>query len=620
MQKFIELLESELGYSEKGGGYTKFGHWYGENVESDADYTAAPWCDMYLSWAAKKLGYEDWVGQFAYTVYHAEWFKEQDAWGTTPKPGAIVFFDWSGSKKIDNIDHVGIVTKVTGRTIHTIEGNIDGGVAKRKERDTGKVVGYGYPEKIKARLDREASQKQTIVTADARADNSVVLDPAPNLLAMVPPPDLVREAGASADPAPAKAGPKHAKAGPKHVRSAATSSAGEKAGEKKAAEVAPRPTPETGETPVQPQISAGRTTTSGKHAKATTADTNALATTPTALSSGLSPQVPQLGSPTVLAPVLLAAVAIIAHAKVKQSKARLSFAGSGTAPARPSRRTPGRRRAPGRRRITKVAPVLAEERRTVLETVAETTLAPAATADFPSVTTPLAHVGETSSPTRVGETSSPARVGETSPFGHTGESPSLGHAVETAPAVRVEETAPAALAGWTGPSDRATGTGPLGRAEETGLAGLVGETGLFGLTRAEQASLARAEEAIRASLARTGESGQGGFFRPEEGTRARLAHAGRTGAAGPARTQETGQAGRRHDGPRVPYQGRRRLRERPVVESSTFVQDGPLRGRRHRRAEPVVSTTIPTGPLAAESSDVLVHSGYQGRRRARVPV
>ncbi|WP_246467380.1 CHAP domain-containing protein [Streptosporangium album] len=482
MQKFIELLENELGYSEKSGGYTKFGHWYGNHVEFDADYTAAPWCDMYLSWAADKLGYQDWVGQFAYTVHHAEWFKEQGAWGTTPSPGAIVFFDWSGSKKIDNIDHVGIVTKVAGRTIHTIEGNIDGGVAKRKERDTGKVVGYGYPEKIKARMDKEASQKQTVVTADAQSGNSVALTSGPNLLALVPAPDLTREHDTSASrPAAAKARSKHAKPGGEH----AASSSGD-------GKPTPASTPGPGQSAVLPRASADRGATGGKHAKPATADTNALAAAPAALHSDLPPHVPQLGTPAVLAPVLLAAVAIIAHTKVRQSKVRLALAERDAAPARPSRRAPGGRapgrRAPGRRRITKGAPAPARELRTTREIVPETTLPAATTAWLPSATT----------------TSLP----------------------------RVEEI---------------SGTG---------------------------------------------------FFR----------------------TEEIGPVPRRHDGPRVPYQGRRRLRERPAAETSAFVPDAPLRGRRHRRVEPVVSTTIPAGPLPAEPTDVLVHSGYRGRRRARVAV
>ncbi|GAA3137179.1 CHAP domain-containing protein [Nonomuraea salmonea] len=159
IQKYIELLESQIGYSEKSGSYTKFGAWYGKNIEFDADYSSAPWCDMYLSWAAHKLGYEDWVGQFAWTVEHAKWFKKQGAWGKKPEVGALVFYDWSGSNDIDRIDHVGVVTRVEGGRIHTIEGNIDGGVAKRKERDTSKVVGYGYPQRVKERLDKKARKK-----------------------------------------------------------------------------------------------------------------------------------------------------------------------------------------------------------------------------------------------------------------------------------------------------------------------------------------------------------------------------------------------------------------------------------------------------------------------------
>ncbi|WP_378786976.1 CHAP domain-containing protein [Nonomuraea fastidiosa] len=167
IQKYIELLESQLGYSEKSNSYTKFGAWYGKNVEFDADYSVAPWCDMYLSWAAHKLGYEDWIGQFAWTVEHAKWFKKQGAWGKKPEVGALVFYDWSGSDDIDRIDHVGVVTKVEGNRIHTIEGNIDGGVAKRKVRDTSKVVGYGYPQRVKERLERKAKKKAEKETPDA---------------------------------------------------------------------------------------------------------------------------------------------------------------------------------------------------------------------------------------------------------------------------------------------------------------------------------------------------------------------------------------------------------------------------------------------------------------------
>ena len=41
-------------------------------------------------------------------------------------PGAVVFFSWSGSKSIDDIDHVGLVLKDDhDGTIQTVEGNTD---------------------------------------------------------------------------------------------------------------------------------------------------------------------------------------------------------------------------------------------------------------------------------------------------------------------------------------------------------------------------------------------------------------------------------------------------------------------------------------------------------------
>ena len=173
MKKYLDLVKSQVGYSEQVGGYTKYGDWYGKTIEFDADYSAQPWCDMFLSWAARQLGYQDWIGQFAYTPYHAQWFLEHGAWGTTPTVGAFVFYDWGGSKIIDNIDHVGVVTGVDGSLIHTVEGNIDGGHAREKVRDQTYVVGYGYPEKVKARLDAEqaalASTGQAAKGTDALA-------------------------------------------------------------------------------------------------------------------------------------------------------------------------------------------------------------------------------------------------------------------------------------------------------------------------------------------------------------------------------------------------------------------------------------------------------------------
>ena len=150
-KKLLDIAKSELGYTEKGDGYTKFGDWYAKHVDGENDpyFKTAPWCDMFLAWAADKAGVTDQAGQFAATVQHAKWFKQHDAWGTKPEPGAVVFFDWNGSGDIDQIDHVGLVEKVDGDTLHTIEANADGYKLTRKTRDMDSVVGFGYPGKVR---------------------------------------------------------------------------------------------------------------------------------------------------------------------------------------------------------------------------------------------------------------------------------------------------------------------------------------------------------------------------------------------------------------------------------------------------------------------------------------
>ena len=148
-QKLLEVAKGQLGYSEKPSGYSKYGDWFATHVDKSHDsyYNTAPWCDMFLAWAADQAGVQDWAGEFASTIEHAKWFQQQHAWGTTPEPGAIVFYSWTGGG-VDGIDHVGIVESVSGHTLHTIEGNTDGGQLERRVRSTSQVVGYGYPGKV----------------------------------------------------------------------------------------------------------------------------------------------------------------------------------------------------------------------------------------------------------------------------------------------------------------------------------------------------------------------------------------------------------------------------------------------------------------------------------------
>jgi hypothetical protein len=153
-QKLLQVAKSQLGYAEKASGYTKYGDWYGKHVDKDSSYKTAPWCDMFLAWAADKAGVQDWTGEFASTPDHASWFQKHHAWGHKPEPGAIVFFSWSGGKSIGDIEHVGIVESVHGSTLRTIEANHNDQLA-RATRETSQVVGYGYPSKVKVKPKAE---------------------------------------------------------------------------------------------------------------------------------------------------------------------------------------------------------------------------------------------------------------------------------------------------------------------------------------------------------------------------------------------------------------------------------------------------------------------------------
>ncbi|MEU8248668.1 CHAP domain-containing protein [Nonomuraea sp. NPDC048916] len=348
-QKFIDLLESQLGYSEKSGAYTKFGDWYGKNVEFDADYSAAPWCDMLLSWAAHKLGYEEWMGQFAWTIGHARWFKKNDAWGRKPEPGAFVFFDWDGSGSIGAIDHVGVVTRVEGNTIHTIEGNIDGGVLKRKERDTSKVVGYGYPERIKERLDERLAEQQARENASRDRAN----EPTTNatdvgrlqngpLSSLIPYSEVRQEAQ---PPLPAETAPSRAPRDEAQRNEAQQAGAPASAATQAQGKVQSSDTPRT--TTTAPSAGVGQAAKKGKHAKPATADTKTVTSEPlpVLVDASASHPVPALGSPALIGSALVAALAMLAIAKTRQLRVRPALAAPAPVePAAPARRGHRRRK------------------------------------------------------------------------------------------------------------------------------------------------------------------------------------------------------------------------------------------------------------------------------------
>ncbi len=132
----------EVGLSQLGQvGGEPYWRWYGFGYRVD-------WCAVFVSWCADQLGYIEAgvIPKFASCAVGIAWFKERGQWlppGSVPEPGMIIFFDW----KQDGIaNHVGIVEKVEGGYVYTVEGNArDQCKNLRYSLQNGEIFGYGVP-------------------------------------------------------------------------------------------------------------------------------------------------------------------------------------------------------------------------------------------------------------------------------------------------------------------------------------------------------------------------------------------------------------------------------------------------------------------------------------------
>ncbi len=126
----VNVAKSQVGYQE--GSYagttrgsnnvTEYGRWYGMQDM---------WCAMFVSWCANQAGVPtSVVPSHAYTPSGLSWFKNRSraysratvaSGGYTPQPGDIIYF--KSPRNSNPTNHIGIVTKYSGKTVYTVEGN-----------------------------------------------------------------------------------------------------------------------------------------------------------------------------------------------------------------------------------------------------------------------------------------------------------------------------------------------------------------------------------------------------------------------------------------------------------------------------------------------------------------
>ena len=123
--------------------------WYGFNSHVE-------WCACFVSWCADQCGYIEngVIPKYAGCVHGVNWFKERGQWADRsiePTPGMIIFFDWDdpngSSGPQDGLsDHTGIVEKIEGGFVYTVEGNSrDRCVERRYPIGSYIIMGYGVP-------------------------------------------------------------------------------------------------------------------------------------------------------------------------------------------------------------------------------------------------------------------------------------------------------------------------------------------------------------------------------------------------------------------------------------------------------------------------------------------
>ncbi len=131
----VQIAQSQIGNI----GGRPYWSWYGFNDRVE-------WCACFVSWVMNEAGLIESgsVPKFAYCPTGIQWFKEHRQWkprGSIPQPGDVIFFDW----QVDGIsDHVGIVERVEGNVIYTIEGNSINDECRQRNYEINSRYIYGY--------------------------------------------------------------------------------------------------------------------------------------------------------------------------------------------------------------------------------------------------------------------------------------------------------------------------------------------------------------------------------------------------------------------------------------------------------------------------------------------
>lgn len=180
----IAVFQSWIGFSEKNGKHKQIIDKYNSVKPLPRGYAVKytdNWCDTTLSAAGIVAGMSDLIGRECSCQRHIDIFKKLGIWNEdgsiTPKPGYIIVYNWDDKTQPNDgwADHIGIVEKVVGNKITTIEGNYSDSVKRRTIAvGNGRIRGYACPKYEVAQSTTKTSTVPAKATTGSKKDISVI--------------------------------------------------------------------------------------------------------------------------------------------------------------------------------------------------------------------------------------------------------------------------------------------------------------------------------------------------------------------------------------------------------------------------------------------------------------
>lgn len=170
--QLINQAKSWIGCKESDGSHKKIIDTYNAHSPLARNYKVKytnSWCATFVSACAIKCGATDIIPTECSCGNMITLMKNKGIWieddNITPKAGDIIMYDWN--KKDGWPEHVGIVEKVSGKTITVIEGNKSDAVGRRTiSVGDASIRGYGRPKYKASSTSSESSSTGSKITVD----------------------------------------------------------------------------------------------------------------------------------------------------------------------------------------------------------------------------------------------------------------------------------------------------------------------------------------------------------------------------------------------------------------------------------------------------------------------